>query len=106
MSRVRSSEFWGRVKIPVLALYGGKDLNVPAAKNVAALTQELNDEGNRDYMIKVFPDANHEGLEVSDAMLDNEQARYLQRQVPGFFDTLQGWMLSHFARAAPAQKPR
>ena len=106
MSRVRSSEFWGRVKIPVLAVYGGKDLNVPAAKNVAALTQELNDAGNRDYIIKVFPDANHEGLEASSAMLDNEQLRYLHRQVPGFFDTLLSWMLSHLAKAEPAQKPR
>ena len=106
MSRVRSSEFWGRVKIPVLALYGGKDLNVPAPKNVTALTQELNDAGNRDYMIKVFPDANHEGLEASSAMLDNEQVRYLQRQVPGFFDTLLSWMLSHVAKPEPSQKPR
>ena len=106
MSRMRSSEFWARVKIPVLAFYGGKDLNVPAAKNVAALTRELNDAGNRDYMIKVFPDANHEGLEASSAMLDNEQLRYLQRQVPGFFDTLLSWMLSHLAKAEPVQKTR
>ena len=106
MSRVRSSEFWRRVKIPVLAFYGGKDLNVPATKNVAALTQELDDAGNQDYMIKVFPDANHEGIEASSAMLDNEQVRYLQRQVPGFFDTLLRWMLSHLANAEPTQQPR
>ena len=84
-----------------MAFCGGKDLNVPATKNVAALTQELNDPGNQDYMIKVFPDANHEGLEASSAMLDNEQVRYLQRQVPGFFDTLISWMLSHLANAGP-----
>lgn len=98
MSRVHSSEFWRRVKIPVLAFYGGKDLNVPAAKNVAALTQELNEAGNRDYLIKVFPDANHEGFEVTSAMLDNEQIRYVQRQVPGFFDTLLSWVLSRTRR--------
>jgi hypothetical protein len=89
----------------VLALYGGKDLNVPAAKNITALTQELNDAGKRNYVIKVFPDANHEGLEAFSAMLDNEQLRYLQRQVPGFFDTLLSWVLSHVA-TEPAQKPR
>jgi dienelactone hydrolase len=63
MARLRSSDFWRHVKIPVLALYGGKDLNVPAARNVAALTQELADAGNRDYTIKVVADANHDGFE-------------------------------------------
>lgn len=100
MARLRSSEFWRKVKIPVLAVYGGRDLNVPAAKNVAALKQELKEAGNRDYTIKLFPDGNHDGLETSSAMLDNEQARYLQRHVPGYFDTQLNWVLSHVRRKA------
>ena len=99
MARIRSSEFWRQVRIPVLALYGGKDLNVPAAKNVAALTQEMKEAGNHDYTIKLFPDANHDGLETSNAMLDNEQVRYLQRHVPGYFDTQLSWVLSHVTKA-------
>jgi pimeloyl-ACP methyl ester carboxylesterase len=39
MAPIKPSERWRRVKIPVLALYGGEDLNVPAAKNVTALTR-------------------------------------------------------------------
>src|ERR1700720_4629528 len=83
MAQIKSSELWRQVKIPVLALYGGKDLNVPAAKNVTALTQALTAAGNQDFTIKVFPDANHDGLETTDPMLDGEQARYLTRLVPG-----------------------
>lgn len=79
MAQVKSSNLWRQVRIPVLALYGGKDLNVPAQKNVTALTQELTDAGNRDFTIKVFPDANHDGLETIDPMLDGEQVRYLKR---------------------------
>lgn len=105
MSRISSPEFWRQVKIPVLALYGGKDLNVPATKNVAALTQELEQAGNRDYTIRVFPDANHDGLETTNAMLDNEQVRYLQRYVPGYFDTQLSWVLSHVKKVESVHGP-
>lgn len=105
MAQIRSADFWRQVKIPVLALYGGKDLNVPAAKNVTALTQELTSAGNKDFTIKVFPDANHDGLETTDSMLDGEQARYLKRIVPGLVKTQITWVLSHVAKAQSAEKP-
>jgi len=95
MARLRSSEFWRQVKIPVLALYGGKDLNVPAAKNVTALTAELTAARNRDFTIKLFPDANHDGFETTDAMRDNERDRYLTRLVPGLVNTQITWVLAH-----------
>lgn len=95
MAQIKSSELWRQVKIPVLALYGGKDLNVPAAKNVTALTKALTAAGNQDFTIKVFPDANHDGLETTDPMLDGEQARYLTRLVPGLVNTQITWALAH-----------
>jgi len=106
MARINSSEYWRKVTIPVLALYGGKDLNVPAAKNVAALTQELKEAGNRDYMIRVFPDANHDGLEATKARLDPEQVRYLQRYVPGYLDAQLKWVVSHFAKVESGERAR
>ena len=65
---------------------------------MAALTQELKEAGNRDYTIKLFPNGNHDGLETSNVMLDNEQLRYLRRHVPGYFDTPLGWVLSHVTK--------
>jgi hypothetical protein len=95
MAQIKPSELWRRVKIPVLALYGGKDLNVPAAKNVTALTADLTAAGNRDFTIKVFPDANHDGFETTDLMLDGEQMRYLRRLAPGLVNTQITWVLAH-----------
>ena len=105
MAQVKSSDFWRQVKIPVLALYGGKDLNVPSAKNVAALTQELTSAGNKDFTIKLFPHANHDGLETTDSMLDGEQARYLHRIAPGLVSTQMKWVLSHVAKVQSGEKP-
>jgi len=105
MAQVKSSDFWRKVKVPVLALYGGKDLNVPAAKNITALTHELTSAGNKDFTIKLFPDANHDGLETTDSMLDGEQARYLKRIVPGLVSTQMTWVLSHVTKVRSAEKP-
>ena len=95
MAQVKSSELWRKVKVPVLALYAGKDLNVPAAKNVTALTQALTTAGNQDFTIKVFPDANHDGFETTSAMRDNERDRYLTRLVSGLVNTQITWVLAH-----------
>ena len=95
MAQIKSSELWRRVKVPVLALYGGKDLNVPAARNVTALTQELTAAGNQDFTIKVFPDANHDGFETTDSMQNGEQMRYLKRLAPDLVNTQITWVLAH-----------
>jgi pimeloyl-ACP methyl ester carboxylesterase len=95
MAQVNSSDLWRQVRAPVLALYGGKDLHVPAAKNVAALTQELTEAGNRDFTIKVFPDADHDGFEITGPMPDGEQFRYVKRIVPGLINAQITWVLAH-----------
>jgi uncharacterized protein len=99
MAQVKSSELWRQVKAPVLALYGSKDLNVPAAKNVAALTEELTAAANPDFTVRVFPAANHDGFEVTDPMLDGEQLRYVKRLVPGLIETQMTWVLAHVKAA-------
>jgi dienelactone hydrolase len=95
MAQVNSSDLWRQVKTPVLALYGGKDLHVPAAKNVTALTQELTEAGNRDFTIKIFPDADHDGFEITGPMPDGEQFRYIKRIVPGLINAQITWVLAH-----------
>jgi dienelactone hydrolase len=103
MAQIKSSELWRQVRIPVLAMYGGKDLNVPAGKNVTALTQELTAAGNKDFTIKVFPDADHNGFETTDPMLDDEQMRYLRRLAPGLVNTQITWVLAHVRTYKAAQ---
>jgi pimeloyl-ACP methyl ester carboxylesterase len=102
MSQVDTLQLWRRITIPVLALYGGRDLNVPAARNIAALDDALKNAGNRDYKIKLFPNANHNGLETDKARLSPDEQRYLQRLVPGIFTDRLNWVLSH---APPRRQP-
>jgi uncharacterized protein len=48
-----------QVQCPVLAFFGGRDLNVVAEKNTAIWEAALRKGGNRDYSLKIVPDGNH-----------------------------------------------
>jgi pimeloyl-ACP methyl ester carboxylesterase len=105
MSQLDTVELWRHVKIPVLALYAGKDLNVPAEKNVIALEAALKSAGNRDYTVKVFPNAEHGMSETDKALLTDDERRYLQRNVPGFLSTLLDWVLVHVSVKRQSRQP-
>ena len=47
------------VQCPVLAFFGGRDLNVVAEKNRAIWETALRKGGNRDYSLHIIPDGNH-----------------------------------------------
>jgi uncharacterized protein len=47
------------VKCPVLALYGQKDLQVPAKTNLPLLQKALQDAGNSQVEVHVLPELNH-----------------------------------------------
>lgn len=47
------------IEVPVLALYGGKDVQVPAARNAAAMERILSNAGHKDFRVMTLPDANH-----------------------------------------------
>lgn len=48
-----------KVKCPVLALNGGKDLQVPALENLAGIRTALTKGGNSNVTVKEFPALNH-----------------------------------------------
>lgn len=48
-----------KVKCPVLAINGEKDLQVPPKENLAAIEQALKAGGNSDFTLKELPDLNH-----------------------------------------------
>lgn len=50
---------WRRVRVPVLGLFGGLDVQVVAAQNEPALVEALEAADNIDYRTIVLPDANH-----------------------------------------------
>ncbi len=50
---------WTQIDIPVLAIFGGKDVQVDAEQNAPAVEAALEQGGNEDYKVIVYPDANH-----------------------------------------------
>jgi hypothetical protein len=48
-----------KVRCPVLALLGEKDLQVPAATNLRGIEQAARDAGNNDVTVRVMPGLNH-----------------------------------------------
>ncbi len=48
-----------KVRVPVLAINGGKDVQVTPKENLAAIKQALADGGNKDYTVKELPGLNH-----------------------------------------------
>ena len=53
------SAFWKKVKCPVLALNGDKDLQVSASENLPAIEKALKSAGNKSFKVIKLPGFNH-----------------------------------------------
>jgi len=52
-------EWWARVRVPVLLIYGAADHRVPAAESAARIAGTLIRAGNGDVTVRILPDADH-----------------------------------------------
>lgn len=86
-----------KVEIPVLALFGEFDTQVPVALNREPMEEALKRGGNRDYTIEIVPGANHLFLRTTTGS-PNEYASMKKEFVPGFLDALSRWTLRHVRR--------
>ena len=80
------------VRCPVLALFGGLDLLVPAGKNRAIWESALKAGENRDHSIRLFPAGNHLLWEAGKGTM--REMPGLKRFVPGYADTIREWVLN------------
>ncbi|MHB0878272.1 MAG: alpha/beta hydrolase family protein [Anaerolineae bacterium] len=80
--------------VPVLALYGSKDVQVAAPSNSAAMRAALEASGNSDATVEVLQDANHL-FQMADTGSPDEYASLPKEFVPGFLDVIAGWILEH-----------
>ena len=81
----------GRVRCPVLAVFGELDTLTPVAETAANYRKGLGRAGNRDYTIKIFPDADH-ALLVWPKPNDPSHWPVL---APGYLDTMTNWVRKH-----------
>lgn len=100
-----------KVSVPVLAINGERDLQVPAAENTAAIKTALDSGGNKDHTVLVLPGLNHL-FQESRTGSPAEYASIEQTFAPSALTTISGWILARTKRptgdavaAAPAPVP-
>jgi pimeloyl-ACP methyl ester carboxylesterase len=81
---------WERVHCPVLVLLGELDANVPVKASAPIMKRGLKKAGNRDYSIRILPQANH-GLFEARSGYTSEWPR-LERYVPGYMKGITDWL--------------
>jgi dipeptidyl aminopeptidase/acylaminoacyl peptidase len=59
LGRYDPLEWWRRVRVPVLLVYGGADQRVPPGESAARIASALRGAGNRDVTVRIFPGADH-----------------------------------------------
>jgi hypothetical protein len=84
-----------RVTVPVLAIFGEKDLQVPPSVNLEPLAQALEAAGNSDYRIEVLPEANHLFLTAVTGS-PSEYVALEKKFVDGFLELISSWIRERF----------
>ena len=80
-----------KTTIPVLMLFGGKDLQVPVGQNQKPMEDALKKAGNSNYTTRIYPDANHLFQEAGTGS-PSEYPQLPKAFVPGFLDDITEWI--------------
>ncbi len=81
-----------KIKCPVLALNGGKDVQVLAAENLPVFKSILESSGNMNITTKTFPELNHL-FQVAATGAPSEYGTIEQTFAPEALDTISKWIL-------------
>ena len=85
------AQFWSKVKCPVLALNGEKDLQVNYAMNLPAIKTAVKKGGNRKVKTVAMPGLNHL-FQTADKGSPDEYARIEETFSPEALDLITGWI--------------
>lgn len=80
-----------RVKCPVLALFGAKDLQVVPSQNAPAVEAALRAAGNRDVTVRTLPGLNHL-FQTSTTGAVSEYATIEETIAPAVLETISTWI--------------
>jgi fermentation-respiration switch protein FrsA (DUF1100 family) len=81
-----------KVKVPVLAINGERDLQVPAKENLSAIAQALRAGGNKDHTVVELPGLNHL-FQTSQSGLPAEYAQIEETMSPAALQMIVEWVL-------------
>lgn len=83
-----------KVKCPVLAITGEKDLQVPPEENLRAIDEALKAGGNKDYTVKELPGLNHL-FQTAETGSPSEYAKIEETISPDALETIGNWISEH-----------
>jgi dipeptidyl aminopeptidase/acylaminoacyl peptidase len=86
-----------KVRVPVLAINGEKDLQAPVKEDLEAIEQALKDGGNRDYKIVALPGLNHL-FQTSKTGAVSEYGTIEETIAPVVLQTIGDWIVAHTAK--------
>lgn len=84
-------------RVPVLALNGALDLQVPADENLAGIQQALRAGGNRDVTVEKLPGLNHL-FQTARTGAPSEYNLIEETMAPVVLERVSGWILERFGR--------
>jgi pimeloyl-ACP methyl ester carboxylesterase len=87
------------VKVPVLALFGGKDFQVAPQINAEAVRQALVAAGNRDHEERIFPGLNHLFQHADTGGMD-EYGTIEETLSPEVLQAIGDWIAARFGKAS------
>lgn len=83
-----------KVKCPVLAIIGEKDLQVPPEQNLKEIEKALKQGGNGDYTVKELPGLNHL-FQTADTGAPGEYGKIEETISPSALKLIGDWLLKH-----------
>lgn len=81
-----------KVKVPVLAIVGEKDLQVPAKENMQLIEAALKKGGNKNYSVLILPGLNHV-FQTAKTGLPTEYGSIEETISPTALNTISDWIL-------------
>ena len=90
-----------QVQVPVLALNGELDLQVPAAENLAAIKAALRESGHDRFVVQELPGLNHL-FQTAETGAPAEYSRIEETMSPAAMEIVSDWILETTGRRAPA----
>ena len=86
-----------KVRVPVLAINGERDLQVPPKEDLAAIEEALKAGGNKDFKIVLLPNLNHL-FQTSETGAPSEYGQIEETIAPIALQTMGDWIVAHTKR--------
>ena len=86
-----------KLKVPVLAINGERDLQVPAKENLSEIAQALKAGGNKDGTVVELPGLNHL-FQTSQSGSLSEYAQIEETISPAALQMIAGWVMKRTAK--------